>query len=121
MTRLLKPLVICFILFINIISPQYLSSDKTNWITRLMFFIVSYLKKIQLSKICFRVTKEHRETLSKNAKALFIKCKDSIKDVQNKFIKSVKNKEKTGLSEDTAQLICEFVSLLYLFNTDNNY
>jgi ribosome recycling factor len=37
-----------------------------------------------------KVTKEHREMLSKNAKAIFIKCRDAVKDVQNDFIKKVK-------------------------------
>jgi ribosome recycling factor len=45
-----------------------------------------------------KVTKEHREKLAKNAKALFIKCRDGIKDVQNSFIKKIKN-QKT-ISED---------------------
>lgn len=44
------------------------------------------------------MTKEHRELLSKNAKTLFIKCRDSIKDNQNNAIKKVK--KQTGLSED---------------------
>lgn len=39
-----------------------------------------------------KVTKEHREQLAKNAKALFIKCRDSIKDVQNEHLKKVKRK-----------------------------
>jgi ribosome recycling factor len=39
-----------------------------------------------------KVTKEHREMLAKNAKALFIKCRDGIKDVQNDVIKKVKRK-----------------------------
>lgn len=46
----------------------------------------------------FRVTKEHRENLAKNAKAMFTKCKDRIKGVQVKFVKSVKKKE--GVSAD---------------------
>ncbi|KAJ3663120.1 hypothetical protein Zmor_007429 [Zophobas morio] len=45
-----------------------------------------------------KVTTEHRENLAKNAKALFIKCRDAVKDVQNKQIKSLKKKDK--LSED---------------------
>lgn len=45
-----------------------------------------------------KVTKEHREALAKNAKSLYIKCRDSIKDVQNDFIK--KAKRQTGVSED---------------------
>lgn len=40
-----------------------------------------------------KVTKEHRENLSKNAKALFIKCRDSIKDIQNTFVKKVKKQQ----------------------------
>lgn len=39
-----------------------------------------------------KVTKEHREMLAKNAKALFIKCRDAIKDNQNEYIKKVKRK-----------------------------
>lgn len=39
-----------------------------------------------------KVTKEHREMLSKNAKAIFIKCRDAVKDVQNEYIKKVKRK-----------------------------
>lgn len=39
-----------------------------------------------------KVTKEHREMLAKNAKALFIKCRDGIKETQNEFIKKVKRK-----------------------------
>ena len=39
-----------------------------------------------------KVTKEHREMLAKNAKALFIKCRDSIKENQNEYIKKVKRK-----------------------------
>ncbi|GLV42843.1 mitochondrial ribosome recycling factor 1 [Carabus blaptoides fortunei] len=40
-----------------------------------------------------KVTKEHRENLSKNAKALFIKCKDHIRDTQMKFTKNVKKQD----------------------------
>lgn len=38
-----------------------------------------------------KITKEHRENLAKNAKSLFIKCRDNIKDVQNNHIKKLKN------------------------------
>lgn len=41
----------------------------------------------------FRVTKEHRENLSKNAKALFVKTKDIIKEIQNKNIKLLKDND----------------------------
>lgn len=45
-----------------------------------------------------KVTKEHREALAKNAKALYIKCRDALKDVQNDNLKKVKKQE--GVSED---------------------
>jgi ribosome recycling factor len=37
-----------------------------------------------------KVTKEHREMLAKNAKAIFIKCRDGVKEAQNEYIKKVK-------------------------------
>ncbi|XP_015365535.1 PREDICTED: ribosome-recycling factor, mitochondrial isoform X2 [Diuraphis noxia] len=40
-----------------------------------------------------KVTKEHRENLSKGAKALFFKTKDSIKELQNKNIKLLKDND----------------------------
>ncbi|KAM3959721.1 mitochondrial ribosome recycling factor 1 [Aphomia sociella] len=45
-----------------------------------------------------KVTKEHREALAKNAKALYIKCRDAMKDVQNDYIKKVK--KQSSVSED---------------------
>ncbi|XP_059062907.1 ribosome-recycling factor, mitochondrial [Achroia grisella] len=45
-----------------------------------------------------KVTKEHREALAKNAKALYIRCRDAVKEVQNDYIKKVKRQ--TGVSED---------------------
>ncbi|KAF5287662.1 hypothetical protein FQR65_LT12191 [Abscondita terminalis] len=44
------------------------------------------------------VTKEYRENLAKNAKMLFVKCKDNIRDVQNKQFKILKKKD--GVSTD---------------------
>jgi len=41
-----------------------------------------------------KVTKEHREQLAKNAKLMFQKFKDHTRDVQNKYIREVKKKEK---------------------------
>lgn len=43
-----------------------------------------------------KVTKEHRESLAKNAKALYIKCRDSVKDIQNDYIKKVKKQDKVA-------------------------
>ncbi|XP_049297534.1 ribosome-recycling factor, mitochondrial [Anopheles funestus] len=47
-----------------------------------------------------KVTREHREGLAKNAKVLFIKCRDRIKDAQNQSIKKLK--KQTNVSEDDA-------------------
>lgn len=41
-----------------------------------------------------KVTKEHREGLAKNAKTLFTKCRDAIKETQNQALKKLKKKEK---------------------------
>lgn len=45
-----------------------------------------------------KVTKEHRENLSKNAKALFIKYRDAIRDIQQGAIK--KAKKQTDINKD---------------------
>lgn len=45
-----------------------------------------------------KVTKEHREALARNAKILYIKCRDAMRDVQNDNIKKIK--KQTGVSED---------------------
>ncbi|XP_018569796.1 ribosome-recycling factor, mitochondrial [Anoplophora glabripennis] len=50
-----------------------------------------------------KVTKEYREGLAKSAKQLFVKCKDSIRDVQIKYVKQVKRKDK--ISEDTLRSV----------------
>lgn len=60
-------------------------------------FLVIYLYFKHLIKY-YRVTKEHRETLAKNAKQLYIKCRDNIKDVQMKHVKDLKKKQ--SMSED---------------------
>lgn len=57
-----------------------------------------------------KVTKEHREALAKNAKALYIKCRDALKDVQNDFIKKVK--KQTGVSEDLVFNVTKQISAL---------
>lgn len=46
-----------------------------------------------------KVTKEYRETLAKNAKVLFIKCKDLMRDNENNYLKKLRNQEES-LSED---------------------
>ncbi|XP_076062577.1 mitochondrial ribosome recycling factor 1 isoform X4 [Oratosquilla oratoria] len=45
-----------------------------------------------------KITREHREGLARNAKTMFQKCKDRLRDVSNKYIK--KSKNHTELSED---------------------
>lgn len=60
-----------------------------------------------------KVTKEHREGLIKNAKTLFVKCRDKIRDIQNKYVKTVKNKEKSeGLSQDDVRSINEQLKII---------
>ena len=46
-----------------------------------------------------RVTREYRESLAKNAKALFQKFKDHSRDIQNRYIREVKKKEKEVSSD----------------------
>lgn len=45
-----------------------------------------------------KITREHRERLAKSAKTICTKCKNEIRDVQNKFIKEAKNQAQ--LSQD---------------------
>lgn len=44
-----------------------------------------------------KITKEHRENLAKNAKTLFIKCRDGIKDVQNGHVRKLKNQKEISI------------------------
>ncbi|XP_046413671.1 ribosome-recycling factor, mitochondrial [Neodiprion fabricii] len=57
-----------------------------------------------------KITKEHRENLAKNAKAMFIGCRKSIRDIQLDCIKSVKNKK--HISEDLQRSIQNQVQAL---------
>ncbi|KAJ8720435.1 hypothetical protein PYW07_012478 [Mythimna separata] len=57
-----------------------------------------------------KVTKEHREALAKNAKALYIKCRDSVKDVQSDYIKKVK--KQPSVSEDLAHNITKQINAM---------
>lgn len=50
-----------------------------------------------------KVTKDHRTNLSKNAKALYIKYRDEIKNVQNDAIRRVK--KNTDISEDVNRAV----------------
>nr|XP_012229074.1 PREDICTED: ribosome-recycling factor, mitochondrial [Linepithema humile] len=57
-----------------------------------------------------KVTKEHRETLSKNAKNFYVKCCENIREIRNKQIKTVKQKEK--LAKDLAFRIENYIDIL---------
>lgn len=55
-----------------------------------------------------KVTKEHREMLTKNAKTLFLKCRDGIKSAQQDNLKKLKNKKPPGganISADDLHLV----------------
>lgn len=57
-----------------------------------------------------RVTKEYREALSKNAKSFYVKCCDNIRDVRNRNIKTLKQKE--GIAKDTMFRIEGYIDAL---------
>ncbi|XP_075229590.1 mitochondrial ribosome recycling factor 1 [Lycorma delicatula] len=59
-----------------------------------------------------KVTKELRESLAKNAKALFIKCRSNLKDVQVKYHKTIKGKEIDGLSVDLSHSAADQVTAI---------
>lgn len=56
-----------------------------------------------------KVTKEHRESLSKNAKSFYTKCCGSIREIRNKHIKAVKQEE--GLSKDLMFRIENYIDI----------
>ncbi|XP_012063962.1 PREDICTED: ribosome-recycling factor, mitochondrial [Atta cephalotes] len=57
-----------------------------------------------------KVTKEHREMLSKNAKSFYVKCCDNVRQIRNKQIKAVKQKEK--LAKDLVFRIESYIDIL---------
>ncbi|XP_050542427.1 ribosome-recycling factor, mitochondrial [Daktulosphaira vitifoliae] len=57
-----------------------------------------------------KVTKEHRENLIKGSKALFVKCRDNIKDIQNKTIKILKDNNE--LSSDLVHNLQNQITIL---------
>lgn len=61
-----------------------------------------------------KITREHRETLAKNAKTLFQKSKDSIVKVSNQYIKEGREKEQyeSGLSKDLVFEVCENIKFI---------
>ena len=59
--------------------------------------------------LCFRVTREHREGLAKNAKLLCDKTKEKLRDIQNRFIRDIK-KSKDKHPSDLVHDVQETVS-----------
>ncbi|XP_014471266.1 PREDICTED: ribosome-recycling factor, mitochondrial [Dinoponera quadriceps] len=57
-----------------------------------------------------KVTKEHRETLSKNAKSFYVKCCDNVRDVRSQYIKKLKQKE--GLAKDLVFRVEGYIDIL---------
>lgn len=66
--------------------------------------------------LIFRMTQQYKEGLAKSAKALFVKCRDIIKDCQNKYLKILKNKSKDGISEDLVHRVSEQVTIRFCFS-----
>ncbi|KAL0116621.1 hypothetical protein PUN28_009928 [Cardiocondyla obscurior] len=58
-----------------------------------------------------KVTKEHRETLSKNAKAFYTKYCDHIREIRNKQVKAIKQKDK--LAKDVVFRTESYIDILY--------
>ncbi|XP_032689851.1 ribosome-recycling factor, mitochondrial [Odontomachus brunneus] len=57
-----------------------------------------------------KVTREYRETLSKNAKSFYTNCCDNIRDIRNKQIKVLKQQE--GLAKDLVFRMEDYVDIL---------
>ncbi|XP_018340754.1 PREDICTED: ribosome-recycling factor, mitochondrial [Trachymyrmex septentrionalis] len=57
-----------------------------------------------------KVTKEHREKLSKNAKSFYVKCCDNVREIRNKQIKAVKQKK--NLAKDLVFRIESYIDIL---------
>lgn len=49
-----------------------------------------------------KISKEHRASLAKNAKGLFVKCRDQIKNVQSEFIRKVTNNTQISVDDNMA-------------------
>lgn len=58
----------------------------------------------------YRVTKEHREILSKNAKSFYVKCCDRVREIRNKQIKTVRQNDK--LAKDLIFRIENYIDIL---------
>jgi hypothetical protein len=83
---------------------------KNSWV----FTVILCHNYYPVSHIYFRVTKEHRENLAKNAKVLFIKCRDAIREIQNKNVKTVKSN--STISQDLSHHVQEQVCYILLIS-----
>ncbi|XP_011636896.1 ribosome-recycling factor, mitochondrial [Pogonomyrmex barbatus] len=66
-----------------------------------------------------KITKEHRENLSKNAKSFYVKCCDNVRQIRNKQIKMVKQKE--NLAKDLVLRLESYIDILshqYIANAE---
>ncbi|KAI1286873.1 Ribosome-recycling factor, mitochondrial [Halotydeus destructor] len=59
-----------------------------------------------------KVTREHRETLAKNAKLLFNKAKDDMSKVYSAYHKAAKKKEAQGVSQDLVHNVDENIKFM---------
>lgn len=63
-----------------------------------------------------RVTREHRESLARNAKMLHDKAKEKLRDISNKYVKKVKS-AKEHHSEDIIKSAQDMVSIFCPFGS----
>lgn len=54
-------------------------------------------------------TKEHRESLAKNCKNLLQKAKDSLRSVQNDYIRKANDKKTVKISVDSISYCCDYI------------
>jgi ribosome recycling factor len=59
-----------------------------------------------------KITKEHRDNLSKNAKMLVNNAKSDLKSIQNHFMKQARNQKQQKISEDLIFNACENIKYL---------
>lgn len=66
----------------------------------------------------YRVTKEHRENLAKNAKSMFHKYKDSLRDIHNRHVRDVKKKDKLFSSDLIFSVLQQIQALTEQYSAD---
>nr|CAG4645125.1 EOG090X0DUK [Leptodora kindtii] len=65
-----------------------------------------------------KVTKEHRENLAKNAKSMFHKYKDSLRDIHNRHVRDVKKKDKLFSSDLIFSVLQQIQALTEQYSAD---